>query len=55
MPMITMLPFMVFELCAYGLVSGLLSYVSIPNLIKVLITQIAGRLIYILSMIQNVF
>ncbi len=45
MPLITMLPFMAIELCAYGLFAGLLSSVKMPSAVKVLIVQIAGRLV----------
>ena len=38
-----MLPFMMIELCAYGVFAGLLKDVKIPTIAKVLIAQIAGR------------
>lgn len=43
MPKTAMLPFMVIELCAYGLCAGLLRDVKMPTFLKVLIIQIVGR------------
>lgn len=43
MPASAMLPFMMIELCIYGLVSGFLKNVKMPVFFKVLIAQIAGR------------
>ena len=43
MPTAAMLPFMMIELCVYGLSSGLLRTVNLPNIVKVLIAQVAGR------------
>ena len=43
MPKTAMLPFMVTELAAYGLFAGLLKNVKMPCVLKVLLTQIAGR------------
>lgn len=43
MPTSAMLPFMMIELCVYGLASGLLRNVKMPVIVKVLITQVAGR------------
>lgn len=43
MPASAMLPFMMIELCVYGLSAGLLSSVKLPSFVKVLIAQIAGR------------
>lgn len=45
MPTSFMLPFMMIELCVYGICAGLLKNVKIPVIIKVLIAQIAGRAI----------
>lgn len=45
MPSSVMLPFMMIELCVYGICAGLLRNVKMPMLAKVLIAQIAGRLI----------
>ena len=38
-----MLPFMMIELCIYGLTAGLLRNVKLPTIVKVVIAQIAGR------------
>ncbi|MBQ9679533.1 MAG: ECF transporter S component [Ruminococcus sp.] len=43
MPASAMLPFMMIELCVYGLSAGLLRSVKLPSVVKVLIAQIAGR------------
>lgn len=43
MPGIAMLPFMMIELCAYGLFAGLLRNVKLPTIAKVLAVQTAGR------------
>lgn len=43
MPGIVMLPFMMIELCVYGLFAGLLRNVKMPTIAKIVITQIAGR------------
>lgn len=43
MPTSAMLPFMMIELCVYGLTAGLLWNVKMPTLAKVVISQIAGR------------
>lgn len=43
MPGRMMLPFMMIELCAYGLCAGLLRSANMPTLAKVLLTQVAGR------------
>lgn len=43
MPSALMLPFMMIELCAYGLFAGLLRNVKMPNIAKVLLVQIGGR------------
>lgn len=43
MPGIAMLPFMMIELCAYGLAAGLLRNVKMPVIAKVVTVQIAGR------------
>lgn len=43
MPAAGILPFMMIELCIYGLAAGMLRSVNIPTVLKVLITQIAGR------------
>ncbi|MDE5763678.1 MAG: ECF transporter S component [Ruminococcus sp.] len=45
MPSSVMLPFMMIELCVYGICAGLLKDVKLPTIAKVLIAQIAGRLV----------
>lgn len=45
MPSIVMLPFMMIELFAYGASAGLLRNVKMPTILKVLISQISGRLL----------
>lgn len=45
MPGSLMLPFMMVELCAYGIVSGIFRNIHIPVIAKLLITQIVGRII----------
>ncbi len=45
MPGMVMLPFMMIELCAYGLVAGLLRCVKLPSLVKVVLAQFAGRVV----------
>ena len=45
MPMLAMLPLMMVELFAYGLVAGLLREVKLPSLVKVVIVPLAGRVV----------
>lgn len=45
MPGSAMLPFMMLELCVYGLMAGLLRDVKMPIVMKVLLAQIGGRVI----------
>ena len=45
MPMLAMLPLMMVELFAYGRVAGLLREVKLPSLVKVVIVQLAGRVV----------
>ena len=45
MPGAAMLPFMMIELFAYGLLAGLLRTKSMPTIVKVLAVQIGGRAI----------
>jgi len=45
MPTSVMLPFMMIELCVYGICAGLLRNVKLPVIAKVLIAQITGRAI----------
>lgn len=55
MPGAAMLPFMMIELCAYGLCAGLLRGVRMPTVAKVLITQIAGRGVRALAILLSVY
>ena len=43
MPGVGILPFMMIELCVYGLAAGLLKEINIPSVVKVIIVQISGR------------
>lgn len=45
MPSAAMLPFMMIELCVYGLASGLLRNIKLPVIGKVLMAQVGGRLV----------
>ena len=45
MPGVVMLPFMMIELAIYGLSAGLLRNVQMPTIAKVLVCQVAGRLV----------
>lgn len=49
MPVVTSLPFMVIELAAYGLVAGLMRSVRMPVVLRVLVTQVAGRVVLTLA------
>lgn len=55
MPTSTMLPFIMIELAVYGLASGLLRRVQIPTLGKVVIAQIAGRLVRSVAILFAVY
>lgn len=43
MPMVAVLPFMMVELCAYGISAGLLRKTNIPIVAKVFTAQVTGR------------
>ncbi len=43
MPVATVLPFMMVELCVYGLCAGLLRKSNMPTIFKVFVAQVAGR------------
>lgn len=45
MPSAVMLPFMMIELCIYGFCAGLLRNVKMPTIAKVVIAQVAGRVV----------
>jgi len=55
MPGAVMLPFMMIELCAYGLFSGLLRTVKLPNIAKVLTAQVCGRAVRALAILAAVY
>lgn len=55
MPSSAMLPFMMIELCAYGLFSGLLRNVNIPVIGKVFAVQIAGRAVRAGAILVSVY
>lgn len=55
MPSAAMLPFMMLELCGYGLSSGLLRNVNMPTIAKVVISQVAGRLIRAAAIIIAIY
>lgn len=55
MPSSAMLPFIMIELCFYGLTMGLLRNTNMPALAKVFITQIAGRAVRALAIISAVY
>ena len=45
MPPVVLLPYMVLELGAYGAIAGVLRDAKLPNIVKVLIAQVGGRLL----------
>ena len=51
MPGTAMLPFMMLELCVYGLTAGLLRSTKIPVIGRVLIIQVAGRAVRAVAII----
>jgi uncharacterized membrane protein len=55
MPGKVMLPFMMIELCMYGLVAGLLRDVKLPTILKVLIAQISGRAVRAAAILLSVY
>lgn len=55
MPTAVMLPFMMIELCTYGLLSGLLRKVNIPVAVKVLAVQIGGRAVRAGAILLSVY
>ncbi len=55
MPGITMLPFMMIELCGYGLCAGLLRNVKLPTIVKVVIAQVAGRAVRAGAILLSVY
>lgn len=55
MPGAVMLPFMMIELCAYGLFAGLLRNVKLPTIVKLLGVQIAGRAVRAAAILVSVY
>lgn len=55
MPIAAMLPFMMIELCAYGLIAGLLRNAKLPSIAKLLIVQIGGRIVRAAAILLAVY
>lgn len=55
MPTAVMLPFMMIELCAYGLIAGLLRNVKMPTIAKVAIVQVGGRAVRAAAILLAVY
>lgn len=55
MPSQLMLPFMMIELCAYGLLAGLLKDNKMPDIAKVLTVQVAGRAVRAVAILLAVY
>ena len=55
MPGAAMLPFMMIELAVYGLSAGLLRNVKVPTLGKVVISQVAGRVVRAAAILMAVY
>ena len=55
MPALALLPFMVMELFAYGLVSGFMARVKMPTVCRVIVAQIAGRALRAVALLVAVF
>ena len=55
MPGVAMLPFMMLELCIYGLAAGLLRNVKLPVVVKVLLAQTAGRIVRAAAILVAVY
>ena len=55
MPAQIMLPFMMIELCVYGLSAGLLRNAKMPNIAKVLTAQVAGRVVRAVAILIAVY
>ncbi len=50
-----MLPFMMIELCIYGLAAGLLRNVKLPTIGKVVAAQVAGRAVRAVAILLTVY
>lgn len=55
MPNNIILPFMMIELFAYGLSAGLIKNTKIPTIAKVFISQISGRVMFVLSILTSIY
>lgn len=55
MPTATMLPFMMVELCAYGLFAGLLRSRPMPSVLRVLSVQLLGRVVRAAAILISVY
>ena len=55
MPRAALLPFMVIELVAYGVSTGLLARVKMPTVLRVLAAQLAGRALRAVAILVAVF
>ena len=55
MPSSAMLPFMMIELAVYGLSAGLLKDVKLPLIVKVVISQVAGRAVRAIAILVSVY
>lgn len=55
MPSTVMLPFIMIELCAYGLFAGLLRNNKMPTIGKVLLVQIGGRIVRSAAVLLAIF
>lgn len=55
MPAAAMLPFMMLELCAYGVFAGLLQNKKMPAFGKLLLAQIAGRTVRAIAVLLAVY
>ena len=55
MPGAAMLPFMMIELCVYGLAAGLLRNVKLPTIVKVVAAQVAGRAVRAVAILLAVY
>lgn len=55
MPGVAMLPFMMIELCVYGLTAGLLRNAKMPTVCKIIIVQVAGRAVRAVALLVAVY
>lgn len=55
MPGPAMLPFMMIELCMYGLFAGLLRNTKMPTIAKVLLAQVGGRAVRAAAILVSVY